>query len=179
LNLQQVETFWLSETPSVAGSKSWDAAITRIVTWAKFKDKKSGKTFYHFNTHFDHVGKVARAESARIILHAVDSIAGGFPAIVTGDFNATIDDEPMQILLSEENLPKLVDTKVVSTTRHYGPGGTFNAFGSKENNTKPIDHILFMGKWKVTKHATLSQTWGGLFSSDHFPVLAQMSVQKK
>jgi len=178
LDLQKAETFWLSETPRVAGSKSWDAAITRIVTWARFKDKKSGQVFYHFNTHFDHVGKVARAQSARIILRAVDSIAGGIPAVITGDFNATIDDEPMQVLLNPANFPQLIDTKVISTTPHYGPGGTFNAFGPKENNTKPIDHILVMGKWKVTKHATLSQTWGGLFSSDHFPVLAHISVQK-
>ncbi len=179
VELQQSETFWLSETPTVAGSKNWDAAITRIVTWAKFKDKKSRKVFYHFNTHFDHVGKVARRESAAIILRAVDSIAGNTPAIVTGDFNATIDDEPMQVLLDPENPSRLIDTKVVSATPHYGPGGTFSGFGPKENNSKPIDHILFSGRWKVSKHATLSETWGGLFSSDHFPVLAEMSVQKK
>ena len=32
LKVLESQTFWLSETPSVAGSKSWDAAITRIVT---------------------------------------------------------------------------------------------------------------------------------------------------
>ena len=50
-------TFWLSPTPHVPASKGWDAAITRIVTWGKFKDKKSGKIFYSFNTHIDHIGK--------------------------------------------------------------------------------------------------------------------------
>ncbi|MFN2440613.1 MAG: endonuclease, partial [Chitinophagaceae bacterium] len=46
LQALQSQTFWLSVTPEVPGSKSWDAAITRIVTWAKFKDHKTGKIFF-------------------------------------------------------------------------------------------------------------------------------------
>ena len=68
LQLLQTQTFWLSEQPTVAGSKSWDAAITRIVTWAKFRDRVTKKTFFHFNTHFDHIGKIARRESAKLLL---------------------------------------------------------------------------------------------------------------
>src|SRR6185436_17318400 len=41
LKLLGSSTFWLSLTPETSGSKSWDAAITRIVTWAKFTDAKS------------------------------------------------------------------------------------------------------------------------------------------
>jgi endonuclease/exonuclease/phosphatase family metal-dependent hydrolase len=65
------QTFWLSEQP-IAGSKSWDAAITRIVTWAKFKDLKTKKVFFVFNTHFDHRGTVARRESANLLLKKID-----------------------------------------------------------------------------------------------------------
>lgn len=172
------ETFWLSETPTVAGSKSWDAAITRIVTWAKFKDRKTKKVFYAFNTHFDHVGKVARRESAAMILRAVDSIAGKKPAVITGDFNAHPDDEPIMVIMDAANPLKLTDSKSLSSTVHYGPEGTFNAFGPKENANKPIDYIFLKGKWKVHQHATLSQTWGGLFSSDHFPVFARLTLGK-
>jgi endonuclease/exonuclease/phosphatase family metal-dependent hydrolase len=67
LKLMESSTFWLSLTPDVPGSKSWDAAITRIVTWAKFKDAISKKIFYVFNTHFDHIGKEARRESAKLL----------------------------------------------------------------------------------------------------------------
>ena len=56
LRLLQTETFWLAEQTNVAGKKGWDAAIERIVTWAKFTDRKTNKIFYHFNTHFDHIG---------------------------------------------------------------------------------------------------------------------------
>ncbi len=67
--------FWLSETPDVPGSKSWDAAITRICSWVKLKDKKTGKMLFAFNTHFDHKGKTARLESARLVMKMIDSIA--------------------------------------------------------------------------------------------------------
>ncbi len=176
LELQASETFWLSETPTMPGSKSWDAAITRIVTWARFKDKKTKKVFYAFNTHFDHVGKIARRESAKMVLHAVDSIAGKTPAVITGDFNAQPDDEPIMVIMDVANPLKLIDSKAISTTGHYGPNGTFNAFGPKEQADKPIDYIFLKGKWKVAQHATLSQTWGGLFSSDHFPVFARLML---
>jgi endonuclease/exonuclease/phosphatase family metal-dependent hydrolase len=42
---------------------------------------------------------VARRESAKLLLQKVQSIAGKTPSIITGDFNATPSDEPIQILL--------------------------------------------------------------------------------
>lgn len=171
-------TFWLSLTPEVAGSKSWDAAITRVVSWVKLKDKSSRKTFFFFNTHFDHVGKIARRESAALLLKAVDSIAGKNPSIITGDFNSFPDDEPIKILTDKTNPTKFLDTKELSLSRHYGPSGTFNAFGNKETDNKPIDYIFVKGNWRVQKHATLSQTWGGRFSSDHFPVMAKLILNE-
>lgn len=168
-------TFWLSENPAVPGNKGWDAAYPRVVTWAEFFDKKEKKVFFHFNTHFDHMGEIARRESAKMILHAVDSIAGKKKAIVTGDFNATPDSEPMQIILKSKNF-HLTDSKTVSRKPHYGPTGTFNGFESKERDEFPIDYIMFNHGVEVLRHATLSQSWMGRFSSDHFPVLATLKL---
>lgn len=170
------ETFWLSETPEVPGSKSWDAAITRIVTWVLFKDRLTKKEFYLFNTHFDHIGKVARRSSAGILLKKVNEIAGKKTAIITGDFNAHPTDEPIMVIMDKENPLRLIDSKEVSETPHYGPNGTFNAFGTKEINDQPIDYIFLKGKIKVLQHATLSQSWQGRFSSDHFPVFAKLML---
>ena len=177
LKVLESETFWLSETPSVVGSKSWDAAITRIVTWAKMKDLVTKKTFFVFNTHFDHIGKVARRESAKLLLAKVHALSGNFPAIITGDFNAQPDDEPIKVIVESTNPLKLLDTKALSTTGHFGPTGTFNGFKSKEINDQPIDYIFLNRNMTVLQHATLSQTWGGLFSSDHFPVFARILMR--
>jgi endonuclease/exonuclease/phosphatase family metal-dependent hydrolase len=172
LAVLQSQTFWLSETPGIPGSKSWDAAITRIVTWAKFREKKSGKIFYAFNTHFDHIGQVARKQSALILLKKIKEIAGNFPVVITGDFNAKPTDEPIQVITDSANSLHLTNSQELSKTPHYGPTGTFNAFGPSEVNDAPIDYIFLRNKWKVYKHATISQTWKGRFASDHFAVLA-------
>ena len=176
LQLLQTQMFWLSETPDVPGSKSWDAAITRMVTWAKFKDRKTKKVFFAFNTHFDHMGKIARMESAKIVLNKVKEIAGSIPVIFTGDFNAEPSDEPIRIIMDKSNPLHLIDSKAISKSQHYGPTGTFNAFQSKERNDQPIDYIFVKGQWRVLNHATISQTWEGRFASDHFAVLAQVSM---
>lgn len=176
LKLLESATFWLSLTPDIPGSKSWDAAITRIVTWAKFRDKKNKKIFFAFNTHFDHMGKVARRESAALLKKKVKTIAGNTPVVITGDFNSKPSDQPIQVLLDSSDTNRFTDSKTISKTPHYGPEGTFNGFQSKERDDDPIDYIFLIGKWKVLQHATLSQTWGGRFSSDHFPVFARISL---
>jgi endonuclease/exonuclease/phosphatase family metal-dependent hydrolase len=178
LKLLKTQTFWLSEQPTVPGSKSWDAAITRIVTWAEFKDRKTKKKFFVFNTHFDHIGKTARAESAKIILQKVKEIAGKHPVIVTGDFNSTPSEDPYQIITDANNPHRLTDSKTVCLTPHYGPTGTFNAFKGKETSDEPIDYIFVKGKVRVLRHGTISESWQGRFSSDHFPVFATLSLRK-
>ena len=155
------ETFWLSPTPAVPGSKGWDAAITRVVTWGRFKDKRNGKEFFVFNTHFDHIGKEARKQSARLILQKIKDLAGNRPVILTGDFNANPNDEPIQVITDKENPMHLVDAKSISATPHYGPTGTFSGFGPRERTDQPIDYIFVRNGVTVLKHATLSETWQG------------------
>lgn len=169
-------TFWLSETPAVIGKKGWDAVCARIVTWGHFKEKKSGKLFYAFNTHFDHMGQVARRESAKLLLQKVNEIAGNTPAVITGDFNATLNDEPIKIILDKENPLRFIDAKTIAQHPHYGPTGTFTGFRNKEVDDLPIDFIFLRGLWKVKDHATISETWKGKFASDHFAVLATLQL---
>lgn len=176
LQLLAGETFWLSETPDVPASKGWDAALTRVATWAKFRDRKTKKIFFAFNTHFDHKGKEARKESAKLLLQKIKEIAGTTPSITTGDFNSRPSEEPIQVILDSSNPLHLTDTKEISATPHYGPTGTFNGFGPKETEEVPIDFIFTKGKWKVLTHATLSESWGGRYSSDHFAVLAEVRL---
>ena len=87
--------FWLSPTPEVPGSMGWDAAYTRICTWARVRDRGNGRELLIANTHFDHLGVLAREQSARLIvarLHAEarkgnpDAIAP--PILLLGDFNS-------------------------------------------------------------------------------------------
>jgi endonuclease/exonuclease/phosphatase family metal-dependent hydrolase len=98
--LIECKTFWLSETSEIAGSKAWDAAYPRIVTRAKFRDERSKKTFFHFNTHFDHVGVKARFESARMIIGRIRNASAGTQSILTGDLNVKEDTEAYKTLVT-------------------------------------------------------------------------------
>lgn len=177
LSVSKSGTFWLSQTPEVAGSMGWDAAYPRIVTWAIFTDKKTKKNFFHFNTHFDHMGQEARRQSAALLLKKVKEIAGNNPVLVTGDFNAEPKDEPIRIITDESNPLHLTDAESLSETPHYGPYGSFTGWEIKESGDTHIDYIFTKKKVRVLKHATLSEIWGTRFSSDHFPVLATVIIE--
>lgn len=177
LQLLKSKTFWLSETPTVAGHIGWDGACTRIVTWGKFRDKQTNKMFYHFNTHFDHMGKIARRESAKLLLQKVHQISGKDAAIITGDFNAVPSDEPIQIIMNAGDPLHLTDSKAISKTPHFGPAGTFNGWNIAEVDDQPIDYIFLKGKYDVLKHANISETWGGRYASDHFAVYAEINIR--
>lgn len=169
--LLETATFWLNEHPETVGF-GWDAHFNRIVTWALLKDKKKRKTFYVFNTHFDHQGEVARRESAKLLLTKIQEIAQNKPFIVMGDFNARPNEEPIRILTDKTQDFYLKNSISASYETHFGPTGTFNGFASKERDDDPIDHIFIdTNAFEVVKHATLSGTWQGLFASDHFAVM--------
>lgn len=168
-------TFWLSETPEKAGSKGWDADYPRIVTWAKFQDLKTKKTFFHFNTHFDHIGARARTESSRFLLAQIPKIAARSPFVVTGDFNAKEETNVYKILTGKEETGvfKLIDARYVSQNGHFGGNSTFNEFKELIPAMK-IDYIFVGAAAKVLEHGILSDRWDGLWASDHLPVLAEI-----
>lgn len=173
-HLMDAGHFWLSESPEITGSKGWDASFPRMVSWVKLHCNEGNRIFFVFNTHFDHMGKIARTQSAKLLLARVANISGSYPAIIMGDFNATPSDEPVQIILDEKNPLRLADSRSLSSGGHYGPNGSFNGFGPREQMDEPIDFIFLKGKWKVSQHAALSQTWQGRFASDHFAIYAEL-----
>ena len=149
--------------------------MPRIVTWGYFKDLKTKKKFYVFNTHYDHIGQIARSESSKLVLKKIKEIAGNENTILMGDFNASPSDEPIKIIMAD-----LTETSSISQTPHFGPESSFTGFEAKEQEGRKIDHVFVNNpKLKVLKHATLSNTWGGLFASDHHPVLVCINLGKK
>ncbi len=169
----KAETFWLSETTSKPGSKSWDAALPRIVTWAHLLDKKTKKKWFHFNTHFDHRGKIAREKSASIIIKKIKEIARNNPTILTGDFNCKPEDLPYQILVQKD--ANLKDAINQTETPHHGPMSTWtNSFQFPGAPGQRIDFIFVNDKIRVLKHAILSDSWSGRLPSDHLPVFAKV-----
>lgn len=169
-------TFWLSPSPDVAGSKGWDAAFPRIVTWGRLRDRISGDTLVLANTHFDHVGAEARAQSARLLKRELQRIAGGTPVVVTGDFNATPESEPIMLMTDGRGLA-LADARVVSAAPPYGPNSTWNGFDAITPSRR-IDYVFVGEGVRVLRYGELAETYDGArFPSDHLPVLVDVIVE--
>jgi len=166
-------TFWLSKTPQIP-SKSWDAALNRICTWARFREKGTLKTFYVFNTHFDHIGVKARKESAILILKKISEIAKrNEPVILTGDFNLTPAEKPLVLIRQ-----KLKDARQITQTLPQGPVGTFNGFDLESKLENRIDYIFVNKLVEVKKYSTIIDSKDGRYPSDHLPVLAEIQFKK-
>jgi dephospho-CoA kinase len=172
--LLQQKTFWLSDSCEKVGF-GWDAACRRVVTWGQFQELKSGKKFFVFNTHFDHLGKVARRESAKLVLAKIKEIAQNSPVILLGDFNASPEDEPIQILVAKQEPEKLTNSQNISQKGHYGPTNSFNGFKAEKENSQ-IDYIFVKNGVKCLQHSTHSETWNNRYPSDHFPVSASLTL---
>lgn len=176
LELLQHDTFWLSSNPEKVGSMGWDAACRRIVTWAKFRDRRTERIFYHFNTHFDHRGQQARRESAKLLLSKVRSIAGRTPTVVTGDFNCTPESEPYRILTESDEFEALSDAFKASEHAHLGPTDTIGGFGPPDTSGDRIDYVFVSNNVDVVQHGILADHWDGRYPSDHLPVLAEVVI---
>ncbi|HYO09956.1 MAG TPA: endonuclease/exonuclease/phosphatase family protein [Tepidisphaeraceae bacterium] len=168
-------TFWLSATPDVPGSKGWDAQIPRIVTWAELRDRAAGgRALFVFNTHWDHRGARARAESAKLMRQRIRAIAGDAPVIVTGDFNAPDGCDPHRDLTAAAGEWRLTDAYRALHPQRAADQFTFHAFTGRSDRPRVIDWILHSPHFQA-RAATIDRTnENGRYPSDHFPVTAEL-----
>lgn len=167
-------TFWLSQTPDTV-SMGWDAVCNRVCTWGLFRSVRGKKKVWVFNTHFDHVGKTARVEAARLILAKMKELTAGKndPVVFMGDLNSKPSDEPVSILNAV-----LDNARTVSAEAPYGPADTWNGFKFNQQPDGCIDYI-FTGRGggiKVKKFATITDSYALKYPSDHFPVMATLQL---
>ena len=156
-------TFWLSETPDEV-SKGWDAACFRTCTWAILKKKDTGKKFVYMNTHLDHMGKVAREESIKLIVKRAEELTGGkLPVFVTADFNSRTT-EPIFKPMQEAMLDARVEAPVTDDR------GTLNCWGTTPPGVV-IDHIFFRGAEAQKFEVLRDKDYGAPYVSDHYPVM--------
>lgn len=162
--------FWLSETPDTP-SKGWDGGCSRVVTYAVLKDKATGFVYAHFNTHFDNVGAVAKAESVPLLASRIASIAPDIPVVLTGDFNSREDSEIYNRLLS----CGLRNTKLMA--EKYDDCATYHDYNPFVPNTKPIDYIFVNAYCSSVKSSTVDTNMIDLiYPSDHFPIIVELTL---
>lgn len=171
--------FWLSETPHVASSKSWDSANPRLANWVQLKERSSGQEFRYWNTHLDHRGQEAREKGAAMIVQASAVFPQDFPQILSGDMNATVSNPAIKNykdggwvdIYSAVNGPQ-------------DPGFTAHGFkGVKDVAKKPdgslrekIDWIFCRGLVRPLSGTVIRDGRNGHYPSDHFFVSAEVAI---
>ncbi|MDD5150479.1 MAG: endonuclease/exonuclease/phosphatase family protein [Flavobacterium sp.] len=167
-------TFWLSETPDVI-SIGWDAAFNRVCTYGLFKDLKTKKMFWVFNTHLDHIGELARTNGIQLILSKIEALnIKKYPVIFMGDFNSKPNEDRIITLKKVMN-----DAREISKEKPFGPSGTFNGFKHNEPVTMLIDYIFISknSSFNVNKYAVLSDSKDLKYPSDHLPVYVEIAYK--
>jgi len=165
------DTFQLSETPDVWGSSSWNSAYPRTCAWVQLKDRQSGTEFRFYNTHLDNESELSRRKGMELVVGRINvDVSGGMAAFLAGDFNSEW--KPGNAI---DYLRKsMKDTADVSRTPHKGPVNTFHGYHPPA--VTHIDYIFMKGKPSVLAHATLDDMPGGKPPSDHFPVVAIVTL---
>ncbi len=173
-DLLDSDTFWLSETPDIPGSKGWGAVLPRIVTWAKLYDRQSERELYFFNTHFSHMSDSARVMSSSVLADQIFRIVGDNFFVLTGDFNMSPESRAYQTLTAVRDL--ICDTYLISENKPDGLARTFNGFKDSEVGSR-IDYIFTRKGVKVNNHITHKINDGDLFISDHWPVEVSIEIK--
>ena len=166
------ETFWLSETPHEI-SVGWDASMERICTYGVFVDIESGKQFMVFNTHFDHIGTVAREKSAELIVTKIKEInSNKLPVVLMGDLNLSPNETPIKFLQGA-----LTDGQSITKKPFYGPTGSFSGFDHNRVLNNRIDYI-FVENFEVLEYIHIDDRMeNNKHISDHLPVFANLEIK--
>jgi len=158
---------WLSETPEVDGSSSFNSAFPRLATWATLKLKSTDQTFFLINTHLDHILEETRVNQIKVLLEeSTKANVDGHPTILMGDFNADHDSEVRKEVLRTWDF--MHDPW---HTLQLEEETSFHKFAGKLDEGSRIDWIMIDKSVKTHDIYMDKTSKDGLYPSDHFPVM--------
>lgn len=163
---------WLSRTPEVPGSKSFDSAFPRLCTWIEAKIKNTQTEIFVINTHLDHVQAATRAKQIEVLIEAIEqNNSKNAPVFLMGDFNEDPTGDVRALI--NQKLPNLIDPwqmlELAEETSHHKFCGT-NERGAR------IDWILCDKTISPISIELDKRCDGKTWPSDHFMVKAQFKL---
>lgn len=161
-------TFWYTEYP---GHKhGFGGGSSRLCIWAKFRDRETGKVFFHFNSHYDFLSNEAMLVSSRLLLRKIREIAGTSPVFCTGDFNCS-DGNPALDWIEDSGF--MVDAKKKAARAENAEYSSMRRYKPVvEKNGYQLDHIyVTAGSTKVKYWKLIMDDYDGMLGgSDHMPI---------
>lgn len=157
--------FWLSDTPDTP-SNGWDTiGCNRICTWAKLKEKSTGKSLLFLNTHFG-FGDDGQCNSVGLIRAFCERFSG-LPVVLTGDFNM------------ERSFPAYIKATEyfidANATTVNDESVTFHGYYLPENTPKLIDYI-FIKNATAKNYRVIDDCFDGKYPSDHFGIQSDIEI---
>lgn len=164
--------FWLAPGPGGRRVKGWDAAMPRICTWVVLRDIQADRRFAVFNSHFDQRGVEARRHSAELVVVRMEAMAH-LPRLFCADLNANEQSEPLQILLGAG-----FRDAYRAIRPDEEPFFTYHRFKGRKSKGMlgKIDYILCDERWTILDSAIVRDEVDGRLPSDHYPVVATLSL---
>ncbi len=155
----------------------------RLVNWAIFRDKATGKKFAFFNSHWGPSGEIENytARRAQSYEHAeiINEVMAAHPDVKygfsTADYNTGLTDVLTYDFLSISNFTNTLDIAKASGNLKNEVGGCGELGVSRENNRGggSIDNIFSTKNVKVLRHETI--LWSAVeHISDHSPKYADV-----
>ena len=160
---------WLSETPTIAGSSSWETARARHCNWVRLRDRKSGRVFRVLDVHLDHITKLAKTKQTEVIVAEAAQYAEDFPQLLFGDFNSGIKDEPYALLTAAGWTDAYEDVH-----GHEEVGYTAHGWKFDRPKGRRIDFIYTKGGVKALDAEIVKDAPGSIYPSDHYFVSAKL-----
>lgn len=163
-------TIWLSETPEVKNTKSFDSACHRIASWAVLEDKKTGVRYVHMNTHLDHVLEETRVGQVGVLLEKLKELQSQGIVVCTGDFNT---DKASEVY---KKMREVTDDARLNA-KNTDDGITFHNYGKiSEKENGAIDFIFTSIGVEAENYKIIRNTVKDMYPSDHYPIVADIVI---
>jgi endonuclease/exonuclease/phosphatase family metal-dependent hydrolase len=171
--------YWISETPNIPGSRSWDnSRHPRDINWMRLVDKQSGIEFRVMNTHFDQKGQQAREHGAQLAVADARAFPPDYPQLFTGDLNAEVTNPAIAIMKNGgwiDSWEQLHGDRDPGFTAHDFLGDKFT---TGDHHGK-IDWIFYRGNLKPLASEIIRDQRNGHYPSDHYFVVAKFLLGEK
>lgn len=169
-------SYWLSETPLVAGSMSWGTARARNMSWVRLYDKITKKEFRFLSLHLDHLSNEAKLAQINLVLEESAQYPNDFPQILVGDFNAKQTSKVIQSVLNSGWKDSFVEAN-----GNVNPGATVHSFKGlddpKKEKRNKIDFIFTKANIEAISSKVIRDEYKGIYPSDHYFVSASLEIK--
>ena len=162
-----IDSFWLSPTPRVPGSRfAEQSTCPRVASVGVYRERATGRLVRICNTHLDHVSDEARVLGVSLLLDRLATMNEEYPlpTVLLGDLNAAPDSATITVIKESPLALTELTAEIPVTFHDYGRNGL------------KIDYI-FMSPSLAEKVISV-EAWrdekSGIYLSDHYPMCATL-----